>query len=58
MTSDEYLSSQAKESKVYEINYVQKKKLPQRLGIAAEHSADRLITKWWNRLTDSSNIYK
>lgn len=58
MTSDEYLASQAKESKVYEINYVQKKKLPQRLGIAAEHSADRLITKWWNRLTDSSNIYK
>ena len=41
-----------------EINYVQKKKLPQRLGIAAEQSADRLISKWWNRLTDSSNIYK
>ena len=58
MTSDEYLTEQAKESKVYEINYVQKKKLPQRLGIAAEQSADRLITKWWNRLTDSTNIYK
>ena len=58
MTSDEYLTHQAKESKLYEINYVQKKKLPQRLGIAAEQSADRLISKWWNRLTDSSNIYK
>ena len=58
MTSDEYLTRQAKESKLYEINYVQKKKLPQRLGIAAEQSADRLISKWWNRLTDSSNIYK
>ena len=58
MTSDEYLTERAKESKVYEINYVQKKKLPQRLGIAAEQSADRLVTKWWNRLTDSANIYK
>ena len=58
MTSDEYLTNQAKESKLYEINYVKKKKLPQRLGIAAEQSADRLISKWWNRLTDRSNIYK
>ena len=58
MTSDEYLTHQAKESKLYEINYVQKKKLPQRLGIAAEQSADRLISKWWNRLTDITNIYK
>jgi serine protease SohB len=58
MTSDEYLTQQATDSKLYEINYVQKKKLPQKLGIAAEQSADRLINKWWNRLTDSSNIYK
>ena len=58
MTSDEYLTHSAKESKVFEINYVQKKKLPQRLGIAAEQSADRLLVKWWERLTNSSNIYK
>jgi serine protease SohB len=58
MTSDEYLTHCAKQSKVYEINYVQKKKLPQRLGIAAEESADRLLVKWWGRLTNSSNIYK
>lgn len=58
MTSDEYLTQCAKESKVFEINYVQKKKLPQRLGIAAEESADRLLVKWWERLTNSSNIYK
>ena len=58
MTSDEYLTHSAKESKVFEINYVQKKKLPQRLGIAAEESADRLLVKWWGRLTNSSNIYK
>jgi serine protease SohB len=58
MTSDEYLTHSANESKVFEINYVQKKKLPQRLGIAAEQSADRLLVKWWGRLTNSSNIYK
>ena len=58
MTSDEYLTHCAKESKVFEINYVQKKKLPQRLGIAAEQSADRLLIKWWDRLTNSANIYK
>ena len=58
MTSDEYLTHCAKESKVFEINYVQKKKLPQRLGIAAEQSADRLLVKWWDRLTNSANIYK
>jgi serine protease SohB len=58
MTSDEYLTHCAKKSKVFEINYVQKKKLPQRLGIAAEQSADRLLIKWWDRLTNSANIYK
>ena len=56
--SDEYLTQCAKESKVFEINYVQKRNYPQRLGIAAEESADRLLVKWWERLTNSSNIYK
>jgi serine protease SohB len=56
-TSDEYLSEQVKQADVYEISYVQKKKLHQRLGIAAEESADRLLLKWWNRLTSSSNKY-
>lgn len=58
MTSDEYLTQCARDSKVFEINYVQKKKLPQRLGIAAEESADRLLLKWWERLTNSANLYK
>jgi serine protease SohB len=58
MTSDEYLTQQAESSKLFEINYVQKKKLPQRMGLAAEESADRLLVKWWNRLTDTSQLYK
>ena len=58
MTSDEYLTQQADSSKLFEINYVQKKKFPQRIGLAAEESADRLLVKWWNRLTDTSQLYK
>ena len=58
MTSDEYLTEQADSSKLYEISYVQKKKFPQRMGLAAEESADRLLVKWWNRLTDTSQLYK
>ena len=54
-TSDEYLMQLVKEAEVYEICYTQKKKLHQRLGMAAEESADRLLVKWWNRLTQQSN---
>lgn len=54
-TSDEYLVSRIKEADVYEIAYVHKKKLQERLGIAAEESADRLLLKWWARLTQDSN---
>ena len=56
-TSDEYLTEQVKQADVYEINYVQKKKLHQRIGIAAEESADRLLLKWWHRLIGSSDKY-
>jgi serine protease SohB len=34
---------------------VVKKKLHQRLGLAAEESADRLLVRWWSRLTQDSN---
>ena len=54
-TSDEYLVSRIEDADVFEVAYVFKKKLHQRLGIAAEESADRLLVKWWSRLTQSSN---
>ena len=54
-TSDEYLVSRIEEADVFEVAYVFKKKLHQRLGIAAEESADRLLLKWWSRLTQISN---
>ncbi len=54
-TSDEYLVDRSKEADLYEVAYVLKKKLHQRLGFAAEESADRLLLRWWERLTDNSN---
>jgi len=54
-TSDEYLMSRVEEADVFEVAYVFKKKLHERLGIAAEESADRLLVRWWSRLTQGSN---
>jgi serine protease SohB len=56
-TSDEYLMQRVSEADVYEISYKIKKKLHQRLGIAAEESADRLLLKWWNRFTNDTDKY-
>jgi len=53
-TSDEYLVSRSKQAEVFEVAYVLKKKLHQRLGFAAEESADRLMLRWWERLTDNT----
>lgn len=54
-TSDEYLVSRAEQADLFEVAYVLKKKLHQRLGFAAEESADRLLLRWWERLTDTNN---
>ncbi|HAZ78638.1 MAG TPA: protease SohB [Porticoccaceae bacterium] len=56
-TSDEYVVSRIEEADVFEVAYVFKKKLHQRLGFAAEESADRLLVKWWSRLTQGSHKY-
>ena len=53
-TSDEYLVTRSQEADVFEVVYVLKKKLHQRLGFAAEESADRLMLRWWERLTDTT----
>lgn len=49
-TSDEYLTTLAKDYKVFKIHYVQKKSLPEKLGIAAEETSDRLLSRWLGRL--------
>ena len=53
-TSDEYLVERSRQADVFEVAYVLKKKLHQRLGFAAEESADRLMLRWWERLTDNN----
>ena len=54
-TSDEYLVTRAETADVYEVAYVLKKKFHERLGFAAEESIDRLLLRWWDRVTNNSN---
>ena len=48
-TSDEYITAQLDTADVYEVSYQHKKSLPERLGMAAEESTDRLLLRWWQR---------
>ena len=54
-TSDEYVSNCIEDAEVFEINYVLKKSLTERIGLAAETGADRLMLKWWLRLTGDAH---
>ncbi len=50
VTSDEYLVAQIDTADVYEIAFVRKKKLADRIGVALEASGDRLLLRWLRRL--------
>ena len=50
-TSDEYLAERAKKSELYHLHYAERKSLPERIGIAASGSVDRVLLSWWSRLT-------
>ncbi|HLD66971.1 MAG TPA: protease SohB [Pseudomonas sp.] len=50
MTSDEYLAGRAKQVELYQLHYAEKKSLPERMGLAASVTLDRLILSWWSRL--------
>ncbi|MEX1031939.1 MAG: protease SohB [Cellvibrionaceae bacterium] len=52
-TSDEYLTSQVEEADIFEVEYVFKKSLPEKLGIASQQAMDRLLLTWWERLQTS-----
>ncbi len=54
-TSDDYLVTRSKEARLFEVVFERKKKIHERLGLAAEQSADRLMLKWWARLTQNSH---
>lgn len=50
-TSDEYLMSQHKDCDIYEVNFVEKKSLQEKLGLAVSHSVDATLNRLWSRLT-------
>lgn len=49
-TSDEYLQELAETADIFQVDYTQKKSLPEKLGFAAQQSVDRLLLTWWERL--------
>lgn len=49
-TSDEYLLTQSEHADIYEIQFVHKKSLQEKLGFAAQGAVDRLLLTWWERL--------
>jgi len=53
ITSDEYIARACETSDVFEIKYVEKKPLPERLGITLQNSVDGLLIRWWERGTFS-----
>jgi serine protease SohB len=53
VTSDEYISKACEASDVFEVKYVEKKPLPEKLGIVLQESVDNLLMRWWERGTSS-----
>lgn len=53
ITSDEYIANACEASDVFEVKYVEKKTLPERMGIAVQDSVDGLLMRWWERGTFS-----
>lgn len=49
-TSDEYITGQKDSADIFEVEYIHKKSLPEKLGLVAEQSVDRLLLTWWERL--------
>ena len=50
-TSDEYIVKACDKADVFEVKYVEKKPLPERIGLVAQDAADGLLMKWWERST-------
>ncbi|MGK2915517.1 MAG: protease SohB [Porticoccaceae bacterium] len=55
-TSDDYLVSQLDTADIYEIAYVHKRSLSQRIGIAAAEGSDYLLMRWLRYLTGLKHI--
>ena len=51
-TSDQYLFNLKDDADLYEVNYTQKKSLPEKLGFSAEAALDRLLYRWVQRFSN------
>jgi len=49
-TSDEYLYDKIKDNDIYEISFVQKKNLAQKVGLSVESALERVFSNWWQKL--------
>ncbi len=49
VTSDEYLLRACDDADVFEVKYVERKPLPQRLGLVVQDAIDGLLLRWWDR---------
>jgi len=52
-TSDDYLRQRANSADLFALHWRQRKTLAQKMGFAAEASADRVLTRWWHRATQA-----
>ncbi len=50
-TSDEYLVEQVRTSDVFHVHWEQRRTLADKLGFAADGAIDRVLMRWWGRLT-------
>ena len=53
MTSDEYIANRVQDADVFEVEYVHRKTIQEKLGMAVQGAADRLIITWLTRLQSS-----
>lgn len=51
MTSDEYLVAAVKDADVFHVHWQHRKTVAERMGFAVEGMLDRVLLRWWGRLT-------
>lgn len=51
ITSDQYLMDAAEEAEIFVVRYEEKKSLQDKLSEFAVDSSDKVLVKWWSRLT-------
>lgn len=51
VTSDEYLVNAAKDADVFHVHWQYRRTMAERMGFAAEAAVDRVLVRWWGRLS-------